>query len=159
MIENFHGEYYHQIDQKSRLSIPRKFANQLRSEENGRIILARGVDRCLWLYPASRFNSAIEYAKKFPLYEPRAQKFFNTFFSGSHEDTIDKSGRILIPKHLADYAGIIKNVVLVGSLSHIQIWSESTWIQQLDFLTHNVNDIANEMREYLNGLNNIKKDD
>ena len=131
MIDDFRGEFHHQLDDKSRLSIPRKFATRIKSEEEGRVVLTRGIDSCIWVYPHSLFDKLFEQIKGFSLFDPNAQRFLNTFFSGTHEDTLDKASRIIIPKSLKDYANITKDVVLVGSVGRIQLWSLENWEQHL----------------------------
>lgn len=152
MIDNFRGEFYHHLDNKNRLSIPRKFANQLVEEEKGKVVVTRGLDRCLWIYPFNGFEKIVEDMKKLPMFDPRAQKFQNAFYSGSHDDVMDKTGRILLPKHLLDYAQISKEVVLVGAMYRLQVWSLDNWNKNLEQIMHNANEIASDMSSFF-GIN------
>ena len=152
MIDDFRGEFYHNLDIKNRLNIPKKFAARLKAEEKGKVVISRGVDRCLWMYPHSTFERIVTEMKKLPLFDPRAQKFQNAFYAGSHDDVVDGANRILMPKHLLDFAQINKEVVLVGSMSRIQIWSLDNWNKHLEHLMMNTNEIANDMSSFFDSL-------
>ena len=91
------------------------------------------------------------------MFDPRSQKFQNTFISGSHDDTLDKTGRILIPKPLLDYAQINKEIAIVGSLGRIQVWSLEGWNRHIEELTMNANEIASEMSDVLSNINSSGK--
>jgi len=158
VINDFRGEFYHNIDNKGRLSIPRKFAARLIEEDEGRVVVTRGVDRCLWIYPHSKFEETTSKMQQLSLFDPDAQLFLNTFYGTSHDDTLDKTGRILVPKHLlVDYAEIYKEIVIVGAMYLIQVWSLENWRRQIEKSTTNPNEIASKMASHFSNMHSQMK--
>ena len=154
MINDLRGEFYHTIDSKGRLSIPRKFATRIIEEDQGKVVVTRGVDRCLWIYPLSKFEEITSQMQQLSPFDPDVQLFQNTFYSSAHDDTLDKTGRILIPKHLLyDFAEISKEIVIVGAMFRIQVWSLENWKRQIEKSTTNPNDIASKLAMHFSPTN------
>jgi MraZ protein len=145
MIEDFRGEFYHHLDNKNRLSIPRKFLSRLMEEEKGNVKMTRGLDRCIWVYPASNFDIVEKRMLKLDMFDPDVQNFQNAYFTTARDEVIDKAGRILIPKFLVDHAQIDKEVVIVGGLIRLQIWSLDNWNKKVEEMTFHANDMAKLM--------------
>ena len=123
----FIGEYRHTLDDKGRIAIPAK----LRYSKVGEYeywVATKGFDRCLFLYPrheweriVKKINERLSFTKK----EDRS--FLRMFISPATEQAVDRQGRIAIPQSLREYAGIQKEVVTLGAVNRIEIWSEETW--------------------------------
>lgn len=151
MIDDLRGEFFHTLDDKNRISIPRQFRTRLMEEENGKVVITRGLEGCLWIYPSSYyFSEVVSQMKKFSLFDEKAQRFFNAFGSGAH-DTLDKTGRVLLPQTLMKYAGIEKEIVVIGYLTRIQVWSLARWNQHQETINAEANKIANEMLRFFPG--------
>lgn len=138
----FIGEYYHAIDTKNRMIVPSKFRDDL----NGKFVLTKGLDGCLYGYPLEEWKTLSDKLKTLPLTNKNARAFVRFFFSGAHEIEIDKQGRALIPQNLVEYAHIEKEIVSIGVLTRIEIWSKEDWNNyndsNLDF-----DEIAEKMQE------------
>lgn len=119
----FMGEYSHSIDAKGRLIVPSKFREQLGDQ----FVVTKGLDGCLFVYPDDEWKSIEEKFRSVPLTTKDARKFSRFFFAGAASCEIDKQGRILLPQILREFAGLEKDVVLVGVLSRIEIWSKDKW--------------------------------
>ncbi|MHB1127122.1 MAG: division/cell wall cluster transcriptional repressor MraZ [Bacillota bacterium] len=119
----FMGEYQHTVDNKGRLIIPAKFREGL--GEN--FVVTKGLDNCLFGYPASEWHSLEEKLRTLPFTRADARAFVRFFFSGATECEIDKQGRILLPNNLREFAGLSKDVVIIGVSSRIEIWSRKAW--------------------------------
>ncbi len=119
----FLGEYKHSIDYKGRLSVPKKFRGQLKKES----VLTKGLDRCLFLYPSEGWETISNRVKELPVTASDARAFGRYLFSGATEIEFDQLGRIFIPEYLRDYAGLKKEVVVVGVLDRIEIWDKPRW--------------------------------
>lgn len=119
----FMGEYSHSIDAKGRLIVPSKFREQLGDQ----FVVTKGLDGCLFVYPNDEWKSIEEKFRSVPLTTKDARKFSRFFFAGAASCEIDKQGRILLPQILREFAGLEKDVVLVGVLSRIEIWSKDKW--------------------------------
>lgn len=119
----FIGEYQHALDAKNRIIIPSKF----RDEIGSRFVLTKGLDGCLYAYTISEWEILENKLKTLPLTNKDARAFVRFFFSGASEIELDKQGRGLIPQNLVEYAGIEKEIVSIGVLSRIEIWSKTKW--------------------------------
>lgn len=124
----FIGEYNHALDSKNRMIIPSK----LREELNGKFVITKGLDGCLYVYPINEWIKLEEKLKTLPLTDKNARAFVRFFFSGACEIEMDKQGRALIPQNLKEYANIEKEIVSIGVLTRIEIWSKESWIEYND---------------------------
>ena len=115
----FTGTYQNSIDSKNRMIIPSRYRDQL----GGHCMLTRGFDRCLYIYSMDDYEVLVNKIRKLPQSDRDVRKFIREFFSNTEECHLDSQGRILIPQHLRDYAGINKNLVTKGGLDKIEIWS------------------------------------
>ena len=140
----FMGEYDHTLDPKGRMIVPAKFRDEL----GERFILTLGLDGCLFAYPMQEWEQFLEGLKKLPGTRD-ARQLQRHFLAGAADVEVDKQGRFLIPQRLREQAGLEKDVLLVGVLSKIEIWSRERWEQNNCY--DNVDDIAEHMAEY--GLN------
>ena len=119
----FMGEYNHTIDAKGRMIVPSKFREQLGNE----FVVTKGLDGCLFVYPNEEWHNIEEKFRNVPLTTKDARKFSRFFFAGAATCELDKQGRILLPAHLREFAGLEKDVVLVGVGSRVEIWSKDKW--------------------------------
>ncbi len=116
------GQYRHSLDGKNRLFIPARLRQNAR-----KFIITSGLEGCLFVYTPENWRKITERLKTLPLTKADARKFLRTFLSGANECPVDDQGRILIPKTLCSYANIRKEVIVVGVLDRIEIWSKSNW--------------------------------
>lgn len=119
----FMGEYHHNIDEKGRLIIPAKFRNEL----GDKFIVTRGLEKCLYIYSESEWNSIVSKIKTLPFTKKDVRTFVRSFFSGATECEFDRQGRINITSPLVSYADITKECVVIGANDRIEIWSEESW--------------------------------
>jgi MraZ protein len=119
MFTGFFGTSENSIDDKNRLIIPARFRNEL----GNRFMLTKGFDKCLYIYKMEDYEVLVNKIRKLPQSDRDVRKFIREFFSNTEECHLDSQGRILIPQHLRDYAGINKNLVTKGALDKIEIWS------------------------------------
>ena len=138
----FIGEYSHSLDNKNRMIIPSK----LREGLGNKFIITKGLDGCLYAYPMDEWKVLEEKLKTLPLTSKDARAFVRFFFSGASEIEVDKQGRGLIPQNLIEYAGITKEIISIGVLSKVEIWSKTKWEayndENIDF-----NELAEKMSE------------
>ncbi|MDD6795257.1 MAG: division/cell wall cluster transcriptional repressor MraZ [Clostridiaceae bacterium] len=122
------GEYQHAIDTKNRMIVPAK----LREDLGNKFVITKGLDGCLYVYPLSEWEILQEKLKKLPLTNKDARAFVRFFFSGATEIEMDKQGRGLIPQNLKEYAGIEKEIVSIGVMTRVEIWSKEKWQEYND---------------------------
>lgn len=119
----FKGEYQHALDAKNRMIIPVK----LREDLGNNFVLTKGLDGCLYAYPMEEWMILEEKLKTLPLTNKDARAFVRFFFSGASEIEMDKQYRGLIPQNLKEYASIEKEIVSIGVLNRVEIWSKERW--------------------------------
>ena len=135
------GEYSHNIDAKNRLIMPAKFREQL----GDKFIATKGLDGCLFVYSLSEWETIEAKFREIPLTTKDARKFLRFFFAGAAECEVDKQGRVLIPPSLKEYAGLEKEVMSVGVLNRVEIWSKERWLS--DNTYDDMDEIAEHMAE------------
>lgn len=124
----FIGEYQHALDSKNRMIVPSK----LREELGNKFVITKGLDGCLYAYPQDEWKNLEEKMKTLPLTNRDARSFVRFFFAGACEIEMDKQGRGLIPQNLKEYAGIEKEIVSIGVLTIVEIWSKEKWQEYND---------------------------
>ena len=119
----FIGEYRHSIDNKKRLAVPSKF----RGELGNRVVVTRGLDKCLFVYPLKTWEKLAEKFGSMPMGESGTRSFVRLMLAGATDVEIDKQGRILIPDYLKKYAGLKKDVTIAGLYNRLEVWDEKKW--------------------------------
>ena len=137
----FMGEYHHNIDDKGRLIIPAKF----RSELGEKFIITRGLEKCLYVYSESEWNTIVAKLKTLPFTKKDVRTFIRSFFSGATECEFDRQGRINITSPLVSYADIDKECVIIGANDRIEIWSDKGWKNFMDVNSSKLEDIAENL--------------
>ncbi len=123
----FYGEHEHTIDKKGRIIVPAKFRDAFKEYGVERFYITRGLDKCLFLFTEDEWKSQESKFKAIPFTKSEARKFNRLYFSGASQIEIDKQGRLLLPKYLKDYAEIKKDVMIIGVVNRMEIWSKETW--------------------------------
>ncbi len=123
VIGMFMSEYNHTVDAKGRLIIPSKFRDILGEE----FVISKGLDGCLFVYANEDWSAFEQKLTSLPVINKEARQFARFFLAGAAQVEVDKQGRILLPQTLREFAGLEKDVVLVGVGSRIEIWSKEKW--------------------------------
>lgn len=137
----FIGEHQHSIDPKKRLAVPSKFRNELKSK----VVVTRGLDKCLFLYPIKTWEDISEKLGNMPVGESTTRSFVRLMLAGATDCEIDKQGRILIPDYLKEYASLSKNVVIAGLYNRLEIWDEKKWNDYKKAAEKNTDEIAEQL--------------
>lgn len=137
----FIGEYSHSIDPKRRVALPSKFRNELGS----RVVVTRGLDASLFVYPMKVWEMLAEKLGSLPIGESTTRSFTRLMLAGAADVELDAQGRVLIPDYLKDYAGLRKGVVVVGLYNRLEIWSEEKWKAYKAGAEKNTGKIAEEL--------------
>ena len=119
----FIGQYRHHLEEKGRLSVPKKFRSQL---EDG-AILSQGLDGCLFLYPKSEWVKLVDKLNQTTLTRADSRNFLRSLSYGAAEVEIDRLGRILIPDYLKNFAQIKADCVVAGAIDRMEIWDAETF--------------------------------
>lgn len=119
----FMGEYQHSLDSKGRLIIPARFRESL----GERFVVTRGLDQCLFAFPAAEWSALEEKVRALPMTQAGARAFARLLFSGATECEVDKQGRIMLPAALREYARMEKDVVAIGVSTRVELWASEVW--------------------------------
>lgn len=119
----FVGKYQNSIDAKSRLIIPSKF----REELGGRCVIAQSLDKCLTISTEAEWENFLQELKALPKSNAEARMLRRYFNQSAQKCDVDKQGRVTIPQELKEYAGITKELVTIGNIDNIEVWSKEFW--------------------------------
>lgn len=144
--ELFLGEYRHSLDNKGRVILPSKFRDRLES-----CVVTKSEDRCLALYDAVGWEQFTEQVRSLPKMDRRVRLYARAAFGQAHEDSPDKQGRITIPQHLREYAGLDRDVVIAGMDDRIEIWDASEWQRVSREADGAFSEIAETLAHQING--------
>lgn len=121
----FLGQYQHSLDEKGRVILPAKFRGQL----EGGAYMARGLDGCVVVYPTDEWERVSNNMRDLATRGTHERQAARSFFAGAAEVAPDRQGRVPVPVHLRDFAGLSleRDVVVAGVLSRIEIWDAGKW--------------------------------
>ena len=129
----FRGSSFHTIDVKGRIIIPARFREIIRDGDKPGVMLSK-MDKGLVAYTFDEWSKIEEKILSLAEKSETMRRFRRVFIGTASECNCDKQDRILIPAPLRQYAGIDKEIVLVGVLDHFEIWSRENWDQENDAL-------------------------
>ncbi len=124
----FLGEFDHTNDQAGRLTIPAKFRDELADG----LVITRGLDRCLAIYPLDEWRKLAEQVSALPITNRQARAFRRLVFANAADLTPDKNGRILIPPRLREFINLDGDIVVTGLNTYIELWHPVDWNQERD---------------------------
>jgi MraZ protein len=140
----FFGEYEHAIDEKSRLTLPARFRDELAEG----VVIVKALDSNLDVYPRASWTAVVE-ARLTDLdpFARETRELQRYFFSGAADAVPDKQGRVLVPAKLAERAGLEREVVVVGVYDHLEIWDRAAWAEHLRAVEGRVDDVAERLAQ------------
>lgn len=137
----FIGEYQHSIDPKKRLALPSRF----RSELGERVVITRGLDHCLFVYPLKVWETLAAKLGTLPVGEAGTRSFTRLMLAGASDCELDRQGRVLLPEYLKVAAGLRREVTVVGLYNRLEIWESSAWQKYKQQAEKQTDRIANEL--------------
>ena len=123
------GEYQHTLDIKGRVNFPAR----LRESLGESFIITKGLDGCLFVYSREEWKVLEDRIRELPMSKARNLQRF--LFAGAVEVETDKQGRVLLPANLREYAGLEKEIVVIGASTRAEIWSRERWSQNSEELS------------------------
>ncbi|WP_062076437.1 division/cell wall cluster transcriptional repressor MraZ [Demequina globuliformis] len=124
----FLGTFTPRLDDKGRLILPAKFRGRLASG----LVATRGLDRCVFLFPLDEFAVVHDRLRRAPLENKSARDYLRNFLGHASDDIPDKQGRILLSSALRKYAGLDRDVAVVGMGSRVEVWDAQAWEDYLE---------------------------
>jgi MraZ protein len=126
------GTHPRTLDDKSRLVLPKRVREQL--EEPERLFITPGPDQCLWLFTQDGLEQLAAKLDQAPATDVEARVFRRLYFAQTEAVDVDRTGRILVPERLLQFAGLRHEVILIGVRDHLELWEAGRW---QEYLTQN----------------------
>jgi len=134
----FLGEYQHTLDAKGRVSLPRKF----RDEIGVHVVVSKGLDNCLYVYPAEGYRAFLDNLLSASDFDRNSRAVRRHFTAGATDVDIDGAGRVSVSQALREFAGLTRDVVVAGVADHIEIWDAAAWAAYEDASAPTIEDAA-----------------
>jgi MraZ protein len=119
----FLGTYAPRLDEKGRLALPAKYRLELAEG----VVVTRGQERCLFVLTRDAFAQRMQALQDAPMSSKSARTFSRMYGAEAHDDVPDRQGRVTIPSALRSYAGLDRDVLVIGALSRLEIWDPAQW--------------------------------
>jgi MraZ protein len=123
----FLGTYSPRLDEKGRIILPAKFAEDLADG----VVITRGQERCLYVFATEEFTRMHDRIRQAPVTSRDARNYLRVFLSGAHDETPDKQRRVTIPPALRAYAGLERELAVLGVGDRVEIWDAGAWERHL----------------------------
>jgi MraZ protein len=144
----FLGRYQHTIDIKGRLSIPGKYRDILAQRYGSGLVVTKDAERCLKVHPMEAWKRVAEKIQAIPNNDQKVKDYRRFMLGEAVDCTLDGQGRILIPPELREYAGLQRDVVLLGLHDHIEVWSLDRWRIKADQVGRDLPQIVEAVSGY-----------
>ena len=123
----FLGTHTPRLDEKGRLFLPAKYRDELAPG----LILTKGQERCVYVFPVTEFERITEALRTAPVTAKGLRDYSRVFFASASDEVPDKQGRITIPPALRDYAALNRDCVVIGANTRLEIWDSQAWASYL----------------------------
>jgi MraZ protein len=149
----FRGDSALSLDDKGRLAIPSRYRERLVEVCGGSLVATIHLtERCLVVYPAPEFRRIETHLENLPTLDSQAQLISHLLIGNAQECDMDGHGRILLPPSLRDWAGLDKQVRMVGQIKKFELWDERGWVARREQLLGEVGQLLSRPSEALRGL-------
>ena len=118
----FIGEYSYTVDTKGRINIPSKFRSSLSKENKNSLVVTRGMDKCVWVYPLVIWKSIEDELRKLSSLSSVNRSFIRNTVRHASISKLDKQGRIALNQNIMTFSNITKNALIIGMVNKIEIW-------------------------------------
>ncbi|MBK6771416.1 MAG: division/cell wall cluster transcriptional repressor MraZ [Ignavibacteria bacterium] len=146
----FQGHSNCNIDAKSRLILPAKFRKYIKPEADNKLILTRGMDECLLVYPLDEWEKVKTGLTRYNQFNSDQRFFIRQFLNYVNECELDSQNRIVIPPQLLQFAKLKKEVTVLGLLDKMEIWDPEVKQSYDNSMTKSYEEIAEKVSEIIN---------
>ena len=119
----FIGEYAYSLDSKGRVNVPAKFRQSLSEDSENTVVITRGVDPCIWVYPLSHWKEIESNLRNLSSISKIHRTFVRNTARYASPSTYDKQGRITLTPSLIEYADLDKDALIIGMINKMEIWN------------------------------------
>ncbi len=138
----FIGKFYHSLEEKGRISLPKKFRQESKSW-----VITRGLDGGLFIFKEEDFEKEIAKFESRTFTNKNNRDFIRLMTNEAQTLQPDKTGRVQLPEYLIEFAKLDKSVVVVGSLSRIEVWDRDRYHNYIDGIENKTEEIAESLSE------------
>lgn len=124
----FLGTHNPRLDDKGRVILPAKFREALAEG----VVITKGQERCLYVFPEDEFARLAGALQSAPMSSKTTRAYSRVFFASAHDEAPDKQGRVTIPPRLREYAGLVRDLIVIGASNRVEIWNAETWDAYLE---------------------------
>lgn len=136
------GSYPRTLDDKKRLTLPKRIREQL--QEPTTLFVTPGPDQCLWLYAQDALERLAEKLDQAPATDAEVRVFRRLYFAQTEAVDVDRTGRVLVPERLVQFASLKHEVMLIGVRDHLELWDAERWQQYLNVHAPRFDTVAEE---------------
>ena len=137
----FLGTHNPRLDEKGRLILPAKYRDELA----GGVVITKGQERCLYLFPQEEFTRITEALRTAPVTAKAVRDYSRVFFASASDEVPDKQGRITIAPALRSYAALQRDCAVIGANTRLEIWDAAAWDTYLQEQEDNFSDASEEV--------------
>ena len=128
----FRGVTQLSLDAKGRLAIPARYRGELMSSCTGHLIVTVDPSKCLLIYPQPAWEPIEQKLNNLSSFNPKIRSLQRLLVGNASDVEMDTTGRILVSPPLRQFAGLSKDVVLVGQGAKFELWDEEQWNIQIE---------------------------
>lgn len=141
------------IDSKGRIAIPSRHRERLAAMAEGCLVLTLSpLDQSLWLYPLPEWEIIEAKLAELSDFETQSRRTKQMMRGYASDCQLDGQGRILLPQELRDYAGLSKDIILLGQGNKFELWDADTWNDQRQAWLRAVSEGGDEPSDALRSL-------
>jgi MraZ protein len=137
----FLGTHAPRLDDKGRIFLPAKFRDELA----GGLVITKGQERCLYVWPLEEFGRVTESMRNAPVTAKAARDYMRVLFACASDEVPDRQGRVTIPPALRDYAGLTRDCIVIGANTRVEIWAAQAWQTYLSEQEPRFSDLSEEV--------------
>ncbi len=143
----FIGSYRHSVEPRGRLFIPSPFRKILKEKGETQLVITKGTEKCLYIYPMDKWKEILNKLKKLSLYKRGNRDYRRYVLSNAHYVEVDRQGRIQVPQELIKYANLDKEIVIIGNIDFMEVWNPNDFEEYGQSVELTIEDILEEIED------------
>lgn len=138
----FRGQHDHSLDSKDRITVPARF----RAAMADGVVLAQGLDPCVEVYPVAAYSGFEQrFLADLNPFDRDGRMMQRRFHARSVDESLDSAGRIHVPRHLIEHAGLEGTCTVVGVMDHLEVWNPERWAEEQARIDAGAEEIARRL--------------
>lgn len=147
------GQYEGKISEKNQIAFPKKFREVL----GNKLIITRGLDKCLIAVSEKNWETLLEGTKGKPFINKNSREMQRYILGNAAFIELDAKGRFIVPLFLKEFANLLENVIFAGIQRYVEIWDELSWKEHQMQLMPQIVNIAEKLNLYQSGTRSVQE--